>query len=315
MSTDERKTNAILLSGFLGSGKTTLLKRMLTWKGDLSDTVVIMNEFGDISIDGLLVDQDVEMVELINGCICCTLQLDLRKQIETLVDAYHPRWMVMEATGLADSGALIEVFAEYTEKGILSSYRLVTVMDIQVWPMREVLGPVFNRQLECADLLLLNKVDTVDPQTAETCLAEVAEVYPRAVIEPTTHCRIDMDRIRGMKALKSGDGPGIHNPRREDNGAQHHHHDSTTGWTSLAFVEARPLDEQKFERFMENLGREVFRLKGLVRFPDRTRIINHVNGTSEWSESETGGETKLAIIGRSVDLKEIERELKSCAAY
>ena len=299
-------TNAILLSGFLGSGKTTLLNHILDWKGDLSDTVLIMNEFGDVSIDGMLVDPDVQMVELVNGCICCTLQLDLRKQIETMVADYHPRWLIMEATGLADSGALIDVFAEYTEKSILSSYRLLTVMDVQVWPMRELLGPVFTRQLECADLLLLNKLDTMAAEAVEACMAEVAATYPRAVIEPTTYCRIDMDRLRGMRSLKSADGPRA--------SASHHHLDSTAGWTSLTFVEARPLDEEKFKRFMENLGRDVFRLKGVLRFPDRAVVVNHVNGASEWSEAEPAANTKLAIIGRAVDLEKIEGDLKLCIA-
>ena len=80
---DSQKTRAVVLGGFLGAGKTTLLKRMLSWKEDLSDTVVIVNDFGKVGIDGeLLRDAGSDMVELSSGCICCTLRIDLERTLE-----------------------------------------------------------------------------------------------------------------------------------------------------------------------------------------------------------------------------------------
>lgn len=282
------------------------MQHMLSCKEDLSDTVIIMNEFGTISIDGMLIDRDVKMVELVNGCICCTLQIDLRKQIETLVDQINPRWLIMEATGLADTVALIDIFAEYTEKALLASYRMAAVVDVQIWPMRHLLGPVFNGQLAHAGLILLNKIDTLDPEKVKSCLEEVASTYPRAAIEPTTYCRIDMDRLRGLKALNSRTEPGI--------GTHDPFHDSTKGWSSLSFSDERPLSEEKFKEFIRTRSAEVFRLKGVVRFPDRTSIINHVHGASEWIETASAGKTQLVVIGRVADLNGIAGELKSCIA-
>ena len=82
VDSDNNKPDVILLSGFLGAGKTTLLSRLLSWKEDLSDTVVIVNEFGDLGIDGAIVEGEVEILELVSGCLCCTLQIDLRKLLE-----------------------------------------------------------------------------------------------------------------------------------------------------------------------------------------------------------------------------------------
>ena len=301
------ETEAILLSGFLGSGKTTLLRHLLALTEDLSDTVVIMNEFGEISIDGMLVDRDVEMVELVNGCICCTLQLDLKKQIETLVRDFHPRRMIMEATGLADTGALLDVFADYTEQGVLSSYKMVAVIDGQVWPMRHILGPVFDRQLACAGLILFNKIDTLDPATIAAYTAEVEAEYPGAVVVPTRFCDVDTNLVRAKAGMIPGPGAA------KNKGLSFHLHSG--GWTSLSFVESAPMDEQKFKTFLDRHHREIFRLKGSVRFPDRTRIINYVNGRGDWADSGQIRETRLVVIGRSAGLGLIRGELTGCLVH
>ncbi len=293
MQQPSNRTEAILLTGFLGSGKTTLLNHMLSWYADLSDTVVIMNDFGEICIDGMLIQKNVEMVELANGCICCTLQLDLRKQIEILVDRFHPRWLILEATGLADSKSLVDVFAEYIEKALLTSYRLVAVIDAQIWPMRHLLGPVFSRQLEYADLILLNKIDTLNAETIDHCLQEIAAAYPQASTLKTAYCGIDQERLGEMKAFKSPP-PAIFHEHKSV-------HDSTQGWTSVSFVEECPLEEEKFRRFLQNTHEQVFRLKGVVQFPNRAAIINHVHGVSEWTETTPGNGTKLVIIRRRTD--------------
>ena len=82
---DGEKAVVILLAGFLGSGKTTLLKQILSWETDLSDTVVVVNEFGDVGIDGaLLKNSGSEIVELTSGCICCTLTADLRQSLDRI---------------------------------------------------------------------------------------------------------------------------------------------------------------------------------------------------------------------------------------
>jgi G3E family GTPase len=304
MQRSKPQTEAILLSGFLGSGKTTLLNHVLSFQKQLSDTVVIMNEFGDISIDGLLIDQDVTMVELVNGCICCKLQLDLRKQIETLVNRRNPRWLIIEATGLADSGAIIDILADFAEKAVLRSYRLIAVIDAEIWPMRHILGTIFDQQLVHADLILLNKIDMLDPEMTQTCLMEVMSSYPRAEIEPTAYCRIDMERLQWVNAKTSRAGTVLRGVE--------HIHDSTVGWASLSFIEERPLDEEKFNQFIREHRQEIFRLKGVVQFRDRVSVLNHVHGASEWREGPADGKTRLVIIGRLTDLMEIDHDLQSC---
>ena len=95
--------DVILISGFLGSGKTTLLKRILAWDDDLSGTVVLVNEFGDVGIDGsLLKDSGSDVVELTSGCICCTLGADLRQSLHNIMERFIPSRILIEASGVVD---------------------------------------------------------------------------------------------------------------------------------------------------------------------------------------------------------------------
>ena len=107
------KSRIILLAGFLGAGKTTLLKRILSWETDLSDTVVLVNEFGDVGIDGaLLKDSGSDVVELTSGCICCTLSNDLRRSLLNIWERFRPRKIFIESSGVADPTAIESVLRE-----------------------------------------------------------------------------------------------------------------------------------------------------------------------------------------------------------
>ena len=106
----KEKTKVIVLAGFLGAGKTTLLQRVLSWETDLSDTAVIVNEFGAVGIDGsLLADACPDIVELTSGCICCSLQVDLNLTLKKIQEQFSPMRIIIEATGVADPRAIVDV--------------------------------------------------------------------------------------------------------------------------------------------------------------------------------------------------------------
>ena len=163
-NTDE-KARILLLSGFLGSGKTTLLKRILSWETDLSDTVVLVIEFGDIGIDGaLLKDSGSDVIELTSGCICCTLSADLRQSLEDIWKRFRPKHIFMESSGVADPAAIVTALTEPLLMRSMRIEKVITVLDADYWEAREVFGPLFYSQLEMADLILLNKIDTQDKE-------------------------------------------------------------------------------------------------------------------------------------------------------
>ena len=138
------KTKVIVLAGFLGAGKTTLLKRILSWETDLSGTVVIVNEFGAVGIDGsLLTDAGSDVVELTSGCVCCSLQADLTLTLKKIRQQFNPSRIIIEATGVADPRAIVDVFQDAELQEYMAVDKIITVLDADFWEVRECLGTLF----------------------------------------------------------------------------------------------------------------------------------------------------------------------------
>lgn len=326
------KTAVLLLSGFLGAGKTTLLKRILSWEADLSRTVVLVNEFGDIGIDGsLLEDSGSDVVELTSGCICCTLSADLKQSLTRILRDFKPLRILIESSGVADPTAVAEVIqkTDLSEKLVLS--KIITVLDADFWEAREMFGPLFYHQLEMAHLLLLNKVDLLEKNKISMFLDEIHKLLPNARVLPTIHCHIDPDTLwmnsqPSMVGLKSMDffrpAPANQRQRPQNKMSSHAHsekehpHNSkfvdASGYVTFSYETSDVMDEKKFIKFVEDLPLQVFRMKGPVRFQDRTVVVNFVGGKCQWSDWRGKPDTRLAFIGWDVRSEETLNKLKAC---
>lgn len=324
------KSRIILLSGFLGSGKTTLLKRILSWETDLSDTVVLVNEFGDVGIDGaLLKDSGSDVVELSSGCICCTLSNDLRLSLLKIWERFRPRNIFIESSGVADPTAIESVLREPKISRKMETDRIVTVLDADFWDARETFGPLFYNQLETAHLILLNKIDLLDKERIPQFLNEIHEVIPDVQVVPTIRCNIDPETLWSQKTSKTtfglkpihffheaslGDGENSHNGHHQENAGKNRakKHVDISNYVTFSFHGPKAFDETCFKQFVEELPWELFRMKGFVRFQDRTVFINFVGGKSEWTRWEGDQETRLAFIGWDIKGEEILLKLKGC---
>ena len=312
------KTNIYLLAGFLGSGKTTLLNRILSWETDLSDTVVLVNEFGKIGIDGSIIrskSSGRDVIELTSGCICCTLTDEL---IDTLVDIrkrFRPKKILLEATGVAEPESIIEIIRSETLRDLMRVEKTITVLGIRYWLGRESYGPFFMSQVEQADLILLNKIDTVPKDRLQEAVNDLQAVVPKCTILPTLHCAVDPEIIwNRSSALRLGNfytslptsaiGPAVDKdgPSNKDR----------ITYDTFDFVSERPLDEAHFHAFLKSLPWQLFRIKGPVRFHDRISLLNYVSGQIDWQEWEEPDDTRLAFIGWDIDMKVIRRKLEEC---
>lgn len=324
-----KKTKIILLSGFLGSGKTTLLKHIMSFDIDMSDTVIIMNEIGEVGIDGMLLKNlGTDIVELTSGCICCSMSDDLQESIEEILERFGPRYIIIEATGVADPESVSRVIADADFKDRVELYKTLTVMDAECWTVRDVFGTLFFRQLKQADTIILNKTDLLEKDDIPRYLKEIHEVIPGSQVIPAVKCRIEPDVVwLKPETLDRGKNPSDPN-RREIQPNDHEifpYFDSKTGtgrhqekiyadrnFVTFSFSESSPLDETAFNRFVEEMPWELFRLKGMVNFGDRTLMINSVGGKTQWAPWEGASETRLAFVGWDIEPDEFLARMKAC---
>ena len=174
-----QKAGLLLLSGFLGAGKTTLLKRIISWETDLSETAVLVNEFGDIGIDGsLLKNSGSEVIEITSGCICCTLSADLKQSLTKIWNQFKPRRILIESSGVADPSSLTSILNQRDVSQCMELQKIITVLDADFWEAREAFGPLFYNQLKEAHLILLNKIDLIEKSKVARFLKEIHEVIP-----------------------------------------------------------------------------------------------------------------------------------------
>ncbi len=179
----------IIVAGNLGSGKTTLIIRLA--KKALNDGIkvaVLVNEIGEIGIDNQHMKQlDLNVYEILGGCICCTLSADLPLILEKLAAEYAPELVIMEPSGAADPGNLMAGLEKYLER-TLECYRVIALLDPLRLPMfMEVLTPLTTSLIRNADLIVINKTDIASQQELDEALRIVrvikgeTEVYYHSV--------------------------------------------------------------------------------------------------------------------------------------
>ena len=288
----------------------------------------MVNEFGDIGIDGaLLKDSGSDVIELTSGCICCTLSADLHQSLTRIRNRFKPRRILVEASGVADPKSITTVLQDPEIGQHMELKKIITVLEADIWEAREVFGQLFYNQLEMAHLILLNKIDLLAAEKIPQFLDEIHEVIPGCRVIPTIHCGIDPESLWVAATPKTLQLKPIRffqpiSSNSNTNSSDHHHshqeHDTHTvdgsSYVTFSFRNSKIVDETRFKKFIRNLPWEVFRIKGPVRFADRVVMLNFVGGKSEWIPWDEEPETRLAFIGWGINTEETLRDLKKCVA-
>jgi G3E family GTPase len=310
-----------VLTGFLGAGKTTLLNRLLSEDHQLR-IAVIVNEFGEIGIDNqLVVGAEEEIFEMNNGCICCTVRGDLIRIIGTLMarrDEFD--YIVIETTGLADPGPVIQSFiVDDTVARNTELDAVVTVVDSQHisahWDSSEAL-----EQLAFADVILLNKTELVSAQSLAELERRVRGLNALARIHHTRHCDVALDAVLGVRAFDLKNVLAIEPDFLEEDA---HEHDQSV--SSVALAEPGCIDGTLFNKWLNDLvqaqGTNIFRLKGILDLDAAARrfVVQGVHMTLDgrpgkpWLPGEERG-NQMVFIGRDLDADQLRDGFRACLA-
>jgi G3E family GTPase len=187
-----------LLFGFLGSGKTTLAKHLLEQRGSTVKTAIIVNEFGEVGVDGdILRGQNIDVVELNSGCLCCTLRGSLMMALEELRDKSKVERVIVEATGISQPRELLDELVESSVKG-LKIGPMVTVVDCAKFnKLQSMLGDFYLDQIEFADIVIANKVDLATTDQIESATRHIREINSNAKIFFAEQCRVPPEVLFG----------------------------------------------------------------------------------------------------------------------
>ena len=249
---------ANIVTGFLGSGKTTLLKSAL--KNGLASRKValVVNDFGEIGIDGVVLrGMNVDrLVELPSGCICCTIGSRFALAIQEIVETVEPQMIVIETSGVAAPGPLI---SELSLIGVKTD-SVITVVDAENIRRFCRDNETAMRQIEEADFVVINKTDLITPEE----LARLEE-YLRNLNGRALFCRTTYGAVKEEILFANSPAGYWRKPAHNEKGTHALHLDEDR-ITSFSFREEGVLNRQRFEDFLARLPADVYRAKGIVKF-------------------------------------------------
>src|SRR5262245_5043523 len=299
------RTSITLIIGPLGAGKTTLLRHILG--SQVERIAIMMNEFGEIAIDTKVIEgKNVRISELGGGCVCCSLLGEFEAAVNEIIEKIAPERIVVETTGLAETEALAFNIQEALPRGLLDG--VVSVIDADMLIRFPELGHTTRLQIEGADILLLNKIDLIEPGQVEPLETKLRQINPSAAIVRTERCRIDPELLFGIgreRKIAPGE-PGSPIP------ATTHRHQRE--FESFGFTSNGTFSRDCFEDFASSLPGSVVRAKGFIRFGDGAQLFNFVAGRWDLEPFESD-ETQLVFIGKKIDPEKeaILRALNDCA--
>ncbi|HEY1225853.1 MAG TPA: GTP-binding protein [Ramlibacter sp.] len=343
---------ATILTGFLGSGKTTLLKRVLT-EAHGQKIAVIENEFGEENIDSdiLVTESKEQIVQMSNGCICCTIREDLRETLQLLAAKKRKGLLdfervVIETTGLADPGPVAQTFFmddEIAETYLLDS--ILTLVDAKHAAQQLNDRQEARRQIGFADQLFVSKTDLVSTEEADALIHRVKHMNPRAPVQKVHFGEVPLSQVFDLRGFNLNAKLDIDPDFLKEDEHDHHHHDHEHGEhcdhpshaheghghhhhvdddvKSFVYKADRPFDPARLEDFLGAIvniyGPRMLRYQGVLNMQGTERKVifqgvHQLMGSDlgpAWAEGEQR-QSRLVFIGIDLPRDILEQGLEQC---
>jgi G3E family GTPase len=340
-----------ILTGFLGSGKTTLLKHILTAEHG-KKIAVIENEFGEENIDNeiLIQNSNEQIVQMSNGCVCCTIRGDLVEALNQLWEQKKAKKInfdrvVIETTGIANPGPVAQTFFmddDVAEHFVLDA--VVTLVDAKHGDQQLDQHVEAQNQVGFADQIFITKCDVVDEKTRQALRNRIVHMNPKAPIKEITHGVVNLDEVFDLHGFNLNAKLDIdphfleqdnhddcghdhsHDHHDHDHGHEHHHHHDHHGHTdkiqSFVFRSDKPFDHKKLEDFLGGIlsvfGQKLLRYKGVLYIKGSNRKVV-LQGVHEMMGSDMAGpwgnevkQTKIVFIGQDLPKDTLLMGLEGC---
>ncbi|MBE0546089.1 MAG: GTP-binding protein [Rubrivivax sp.] len=317
------KIPVTVITGYLGSGKTTLLNHILREQHGRK-VAVIVNEFGEVGIDGQLIvqDDDEQLVEFNNGCLCCTVRGDLIETIGRLQQRADQLDAIMiETTGLADPAPVASTF--FVSDEVRAGTRLdafVTVVDAVNLAKNLEQSAEAQEQVAFADIVLINKTDLSTEEQVAQVERDVRALNPLARIHRSAHGVVDLGLIMNVNAFQLAAKLQVDPAFLSD-----HEHEHDPEISSIVLRETRPIDMNRFMSWMapmlQEQGDRYLRTKGVFNahgFRERVvfqsvRMLTTMTRFNSW-EAGDARLSEYVVIGRHLDRQALEAGFARCVA-
>ena len=314
-----------IASGFLGAGKTTFLRRRLAESDPGLRTVALVNDFSEMGVDAsLLRGQGADVVELPNGCICCSLRKDLAHQLKEVIARWSPQRVIIEPSGVADIAALLRILEQGDLKPLVKTLRLFSVVDAAAFLRDYARTPsYFEVQARLSPVFIANKTDLVSPVTLQTLHDTLRRLNPKARIVTATYGMVEECDLESLSLLPDlsrteTDDPEADHDRHRHRGAEADHSVAGLGLETWSAALDGDCDPEALNAFLHRLaagaGGAVDRVKGIARAESGWLHFDLAGGKVSMAAFAPSEEEvpRIIAIGRGLDRPALENGLVGC---
>ncbi|MED4532729.1 GTP-binding protein [Metabacillus fastidiosus] len=298
-----KKIEVYILSGFLGAGKTTLLTNILQQEKERNRKIaVIMNELGEVSIDSNAIPENTPLAELLNGCVCCTIQGQLEVQLHNIIEENELDAIYIETTGVAHPIEVLDACMSPLFADRLQIKSIITLIDSNRWLDQSNLSiqlkKLLQEQVIHADIVLINKVDQLSESEKANIVMNIQQLNSKGKIILTEYADINLEQIQGgtVQEKKSHEQVHVHN----------HLHIRT-----YVHSFSRSVDLNQFENFLKTMPDTIYRIKGYMKFrhSDNTYLFQYSYGMPLYLKEPVTMKNILVFIGENLDHELLKTEL------